>query len=96
MFKKIWDIFLNYWQFFFFIYSNKFKWGGENLDTNHETLIIKKMIQKELLNELCSKGLIDFANTSNIIKKLDGDINKLKELQEKGKNLKNIVVKIPV
>ena len=66
------------------------------MDTNHETLIIKKMIQKELLNELCSKGLIDFANTSNIIKKLDGDINKLKELQEKGKNLKNIVVKIPV
>lgn len=66
------------------------------MDNNPETLIAKKMIQKELLNELCSKGLIDFANTSNIIKKLDEDINKLKELQEKDKDVKNIIVKIPV
>jgi len=71
-----------------------FKWGGENLDNNPETLIAKKMIQKELLNELVSKGLIDFVNTSNIIKKLDEDINKLKELQDK--DVKNIIVKIPV
>ena len=66
------------------------------MDNNPGTLIVKKMIQKELLNELCGKGLIDFTNTSNIIKKLDEDINKLKELQEKDKNLKNIIVKIPV
>ena len=66
------------------------------MDNNHETLIAKKMIQKELLNELCSKDLIDFINTSNIIKKLDEDINKLKELQEKDKDVKNIIVKIPV
>lgn len=64
------------------------------MDNNPETLIAKKMIQKELLNELVSKGLIDFVNTSNIIKKLDGDINKLKELQDK--DVKNIIVKIPV
>ena len=61
-----------------------------------EILIAKKMIQKELLNELCNKSLIDFANASNIIKKLDGDINKLKELQKKDKDVKNIIVKIPV
>ena len=66
------------------------------MDNNPETLIAKKMIQKELLNELCSKGLIDFTNTSNIIKKLDEDISKLKELQEKDKDVKNIIVKIPV
>lgn len=66
------------------------------MDNNHETLIAKKLIQKELLNELCNKGLIDFINTSNIIKKLDEDINKLKELREKDKNVKNIIVKIPV
>ncbi len=66
------------------------------MDNNHETLIAKKTLQKELLNELCSKGLIDFVNTSNIIKKLDEDINKLKELQEKDKDVKNIIVKIPV
>lgn len=64
------------------------------MDNNPETLIAKKMIQKELLNELVSKGLIDFVNTSNIIKKLDEDINKLKELQDK--DVKNIIVKIPV
>ena len=66
------------------------------MDNNPGTLIAKKIIQKELLNELCGKGLIDFANTNNIIKKLDEDINKLKELQEKDKDVKNIIVKIPV
>ena len=64
------------------------------MDNNPETLIAKKMIQKKLLNELCGKGLIDFTNTSNIIKKLDEDINKLKELQDK--DVKNIIVKILV
>ena len=64
------------------------------MDNNPETLIVKKMIQKELLNELVIKGLIDFVNTSNIINELDEDINKLKELQDK--DVKNIIVKIPV
>ena len=66
------------------------------MDNNPETLIAKKLIQKELLNELERIGLIDFANTSSFIKKLDEDINKLKELQEKDKDVKNIIVKIPV
>ena len=66
------------------------------MDNNPGTLIVKKMIQKELLNELCSKGLIYFANTSSIIKKLEEDINKLKKLQEKDKDVKNIIVKIPI
>ncbi len=66
------------------------------MNNNSESLIFKKIIQKELLNELYSKGLIDFANTSNIIKKLDEDIEKLKELQEKDKDVKNIIVKILV
>lgn len=66
------------------------------MDNSLEALITKKIIQKELLNELCSKGLIDFANTNNIIKKLDEDISKLKKLQENNKDINNIVVKIPV
>lgn len=66
------------------------------MDNSLEALITKKTIQKGLLNELCSKGLIDFTNTSNIIKKLDEDISKLKKLQENNKNIKNIIVKIPV
>ena len=66
------------------------------MGNNPGTLIVKKMIQKELLNELCSKGLIYFANTSSVIKKLEEDINKLKKLQEKDKDVKNIIVKIPI
>ena len=66
------------------------------MDNNFETLIMKKIIQKELLNELCNKGLIDLINTSNIIKNLDENISKMKKLQEKNENMKNIIVKIPV
>ena len=57
------------------------------MDNSLEALITKKIIQKELLNELCSKGLIDFTNMSNIIKKLDEDISKLKKIQENNKNI---------
>ena len=73
-----------------------FKWGGEILNNNFEIIIIKKIIQKELLNEIYCKGVIDFVNASNIIKKLDEDISKLKMLQENNKNMKNIIVKIPI
>jgi len=73
-----------------------FKLGGENLDNNSGTLIVKKIIQKELLNELCCKGVVDFVNSSNIIKKLDEDISELKKTQENDKNMKNIIVKIPI
>lgn len=66
------------------------------MDNNFETLIMKKIIQKELLNELCCKGVIEFVNASNIIKKLDEDISKLKMLQENNKNMKNIIVKISI
>lgn len=66
------------------------------MDNNSGTQIVKKIIQKELLNELCCKGVIDFVNASNIIKKLDEDISKLKMLQENNKNMKNIIVKIPI
>lgn len=66
------------------------------MDNNSGTQIVKKIIQKELLNELCCKGVIDFENASNIIKKLDEDISRLKILQENNKNMKNIIVKIPI
>ena len=64
------------------------------MNNNFEALIAKKMIQKELINELEKINLIDFANASNIIKKLEEDINKLKKSNEKA--VKNMVVKIPV
>ena len=66
------------------------------MNNNFEILIIKKIIQKELLNELCCKGVIDFVNASNIIKKLEKDLSKLKNLQENYKDMKNIIIKIPI
>ena len=70
--------------------------GGENLNHNPEILIVKKIIQKELLNELYKKGLIDFVNMNNILKKLDEDISKQKELQTPNQALKNIIIDIPI
>ncbi len=66
------------------------------MDNNPETLIGKKLIQKALLDELCSKGLIDFTDISSVIKKLEEDIHKLKKRQEQDKDIKNIIVKIPI
>ena len=66
------------------------------MNNNFEIIIIKKIIQKELLNELCCKGVIDFVNTSNFIKKLEKDIGKLKNLQDNNKNWKNVIVKITI
>ena len=66
------------------------------MNNNFEIIIKKKIIQKELLNELCCNGVIEFVNASNIIKKLDGDISKLKKIQENNKDMKNIIVKIPI
>ena len=66
------------------------------MDNNPGTLIAKKLIQKELLNELYNKGLIDFTSTSNIVGKLDEDISKLKKTQETDKDIKNIIIKILV
>ena len=66
------------------------------MNNNFEIIIIKKIIQKELLNELYCKGVIDFLNASNFIKKLEKDIGKLKNLQDNNKNMKNVIVKIPI
>ncbi len=63
------------------------------MNNNLEYLILKKLIQKALLNELYNKGLVDFINTSNIITKLDEDISKLKNTHKK---YKNITVKVPL
>ncbi|MGM9834566.1 MAG: hypothetical protein ACI31M_02145 [Bacilli bacterium] len=66
------------------------------MDNNLGTLIVKKKIQKELLNELCSKDVIDFCQCNNIMKKLDEDIIKLEDKLSIKENMINIVVKIPV
>lgn len=57
--------------------------------------IIKKLIQKELLNELYKNGVITFHDANTIIKNLDANIDDLK-LQINNDNMRNIIIKIPV
>ena len=66
------------------------------MDYNCETLVVKKTVQKELLNQLCNKGLIDLTDACSIIKKLEEDISKIKKNQKKNENMKNIIIKIPI
>ena len=70
--------------------------GGEILDNQLHSLIIKKIIQKELINEMCNKGLIDFAKASNIIKQIDKNINYFKKTEGDNPNMKNIEIKIKI
>lgn len=58
--------------------------------------IIKKLIQKELVNEMYNKGLIDFINASNIIKQIDKNINYLKKTENNKANIKNIEIKVAI
>ena len=44
--------------------------------------IAKKEIQKAIINELCKKGVIEFCQCNNIIKKLDEDIPKKEEIKQ--------------
>lgn len=66
------------------------------MDNELNSLIVKKLIQKALLNELCRKNLIDFSNANKIIKEIYKNINNLKSLQENNNDMKNIIVKIRI
>ena len=58
--------------------------------------IAKKELQKEIINELCKKGVIDFCQCNSIVKKLDEDIMKFENKLEKKEDNENMVVKIPL
>jgi len=73
-----------------------FKWGGEKLDNNPSIEIAKKEIEKAIINELCKKGVIDFCQCNNIIKKLDEDIIKLGDKLNIKEDMTKMIVKIPV
>ena len=45
--------------------------------------IAKKELQKAIINELCKKGVIDFCQCNSIVKKLDEDIMKFENKEEK-------------
>ena len=66
------------------------------MDNNPEVFIAKKKIQKEITNELMRKGVINFGEYSNIIKNLDEDIIRLENKLYKKKDMKNIIVKVPI
>ena len=58
--------------------------------------IAKKEIEKAIINELCKKGVIDFCQCNNIIKKLDEDIIKLGDKLNIKEDMTKMIVKIPV
>lgn len=66
------------------------------MDNELNSLIIKKLIQKELINEMCNKGLIDIVKASNIIKQIDKNINYFKKTEVDNPNMKNIEIKIQI
>lgn len=72
-----------------------FKWGGEILNNNFSIDIAKKEIQKAIVDEVCKKGIIDFCQYNSITKKLNEDIIKLENKEDK-EDKQNIIVKIPI
>ncbi len=66
------------------------------MDNGLSINIAKKEIQKAIINELFKKGVIDFCQCNNIIKKLDEDIIKLEDKLENKENMTNIIVKISI
>lgn len=66
------------------------------MNNNPSIDIAKKEIQKAIINELCKKGVIEFCQYNNIIKKLDEDIIKLDSKFEKNEDMSNMIVKIPI
>ena len=66
------------------------------MDNNPSVEIAKKEIEKAIINELCKKGVIDFCQCNNIIKKLDEDIIKLGDKLNIRENMKNMIVEIPI
>ncbi len=66
------------------------------MDNNPSIEIAKKEIEKAIINELCKKGVIDFCQCNNIIKKLDEDIIKLGDKLNIKEDMTKMIVKIPV
>lgn len=58
--------------------------------------IIKKSIEKAIVNEIFKKNIMDLSQLNNITKRLDEDIIKLENKLKAKKNMVNVVVKIPI
>ncbi|MBR3209963.1 MAG: hypothetical protein IKF82_06855 [Bacilli bacterium] len=66
------------------------------MESNISIEIAKKEVEKAIIGELCKKGVIDFCQCNNIIKKLDEDIIKLGDKLNIRENMKNMIVEIPI
>ena len=66
------------------------------MDNNPSIEIAKKEIEKAIINELCKKGVIDFCQCNNIMKKLDEDIIKLGDKLNIKEDMTNMIVKISI
>lgn len=58
--------------------------------------ILKKELEKTIINELCKSDVINFSQCNTILKKLDKDIIKLESKLENKENLLNVIVKVLV
>lgn len=66
------------------------------MNNNFSIEIGKKVVEKTIIKELCKKNVIEFCQCNNIIKKLDEDIIKLENKLDNKKEMKNMIVKIPI
>lgn len=58
--------------------------------------IIKKSIEKVIVNELFKKNIMDLSQLNNITRRLDEDIIKLEDKLKTSEDMVNMVVKIPI
>ena len=67
-----------------------------NLNNDFSIEIIKKSIEKAIVNEIFKKNIMDLSQLNNITKRLDEDIIKLENKLKTKKDMVNVVVKIPI
>ncbi len=66
------------------------------MNNNPSIYIAKKEIQKAIINELHKKGVINFSQCNDIIKKIDEDIIRLEKKLKVKEDMAKMMVKIPL
>lgn len=60
------------------------------------SLLIKKELQKAIIWELCKKEVIDFTQSNIILKKIEEQIEKVKEKYNVEENKEPVIIEIPL
>ena len=66
------------------------------VDDKYTIDVAKKVLQKAIVNEMHRNGIVEFAVCSNILKKIDIEINRTKKEKTEEIKKKNITIKIPL